>query len=111
MPDAVMWESLGTGAPGTTSVAMASADTQYSWAAPEGVRGVSLRLQDTTVAWRWSNSASVVALTLGTMGFPMLAGESIVERGPVAGTAIYYFASSVAGQTMQVAYLGRIGRS
>ena len=79
-------------------VVMASADTEYTVAIPEGARGILLRLRDTSVAWRVSNTSGVVA-TPG-QGFPVEANSGLTIAGPSAGQTLYVAHSSASSQTL-----------
>lgn len=85
-------------------VAMAAADTQYSWTIPTGTKSFLLKLQDTTVAWRFSSVAGEVAAVGG--GTPLAAGEAIeFNEGPFIGNVIYFAHSAAGAQDMRIEYV------
>lgn len=87
--------------PVSTTVAMTLADTQYSFLWVAGQRRTLLSLRNPLNAWRWSWTAGVVAAGGGTQvgaGF-----GCFDEPSHPVGTTLY-FASSSAGQTMDISY-------
>lgn len=84
----------------STTVAMAAANTQYSFTIAPGMRNITFQLRDATKAWWYSWTAGVVAAGTGTqMGAGMGARQ---ERG-TTNTALY-FACGSASMTMDVTY-------
>lgn len=87
--------------PTSSTVAMTSANTEYSWTYVAKQTGSAFALLDQTKAWRHSWSQGVVA---GGGGMQIGAGFGIEDdMNYPAGTKLY-FACSSAGQTMEVSY-------
>ena len=81
--------------PALAVVTMTTADTAYPVTISGTKRRVLLRLQDTSVTWRWSmTSGQVDAGTAGNVWMPMKAGESWAIDVPVIGCTIYVAADS-----------------
>lgn len=91
---------FGPRSPGSTSVAMTQANTEYSHVIPRDTMDLAFRFQDLSVAWRYSWVSGQVA---GGGGMQMDAGDAFQPPGPLVGCTLY-FASAVTGQTMQISY-------
>jgi len=84
-------------------VALATADTEYSFILPEGGQKAMLRLADATKTFRWSTRQGVVQATSGDNGVPAAAGEVVTFDGPLHKTTIYVAHSDAAAQQAVVA--------
>lgn len=82
------------------TVAMTTANTEYSLVVPKDARELAMKLEDATKAWRLSATSGVVAAG----GFPLVAGESASFVEGLAAQTLY-FACSTAGQTLHYSYL------
>ena len=91
----------GPVAPGSTTVTMTSANTEYSYTFDGSKRNVLLQLNDSAVAWRWSWTQGVVA---AGNGHYVPAGGSILQESPPASGTVIYFSSASASMTMRVSY-------
>lgn len=83
-------------------VAMATADTEYSWAIPNGCREFALTLQDSTIPWRYSAETGEVAAVGG--GTPRAAGQSIEYNAGFYDGTVYFAHSAGAAQVMRIEY-------
>ena len=87
-----------SGKPTLVNVAMASADTEYSYAIPAGVNKVLLKLRDPGESFKLAYASG----TSGTTYFTVAAGSS-KELTEIKGTGItLYFQSPGLSQTMEV---------
>lgn len=84
----------------STSVAMASANTEYSFALTPRMRNITLQLRSASVAWRFSWTTGEVA---GGAGTQVGAGFGVRQERATDNTAIYFAAGS-ASQTMDITY-------
>jgi len=88
--------------PWSASLTLTSADTEYSYAIPAGVKAIQWRESTAAIAIRFSANTGEVATS--TLGFLMAAGEVQGQGGDGVTPGItmtyggtLYFASSTAG--------------
>lgn len=92
----------GQGKAISVEVAMASANTQYSYTFPASAREIMVTLKDSSVAFRVSFEAGEVAS--GDRYHNVAAGGSFSIDGPLKSNLLY-FASSTATQVAVISYL------
>lgn len=83
-----------------TTVAMTSANTEYSFTITKDMRNITFSLRDLTKAWRYSWTTGQVASGAGSQ---VGAGFGVVQEDQTSNTALY-FACTTASMTMDITY-------